>query len=55
VAWQKKYNSSVVISSSLSLVKGLILSRIPQISIVLPLPGLPLIQSSRLYLSSRYY
>jgi hypothetical protein len=29
VAWQKKYDSSVVASLSLSLVKGLISSRMP--------------------------
>jgi hypothetical protein len=43
VAWQKKYDSSVAASSSFSLVKGLISSRMPQISIVLPLTGSPLI------------
>jgi hypothetical protein len=54
VAWQKKYDSSVVASLSLSLVKGLISLRMPQISIVLPLPGSPLIQSSRLCSLSHY-
>ena len=54
VAWQKRKDSSVQAFASVNFVKGLNSSMIPQSSMVLPLPGSPLIQSSRLCWSSRH-